>query len=225
MKLHSQVIGAGPPVVLTTGIGQSSSVWKSLADVLSNRFLVLRWDHRGHGRSTSTDNPADYSAHLAVADLISMIGGTGGSEENKAVLIGHSLGGYLSLRATLEVPQLVKALILIATGPGFRDATAREKWNEYARFISMDTGVHPEARRLSFHTDGLVMERLSSITVPTLVIVGSEDKRFIGAKNYLISKMPHAAGIEIYGAKHAVHTTHAAEVNDAICRFLADLPI
>jgi pimeloyl-ACP methyl ester carboxylesterase len=149
-----------------------------------------------------------------------MIERAGGRNDNQAVLIGHSLGGYLSLRAALQVPELTKALVLVSTGPGFRDEAAREQWNLYARSIPLDADVHPAARQMSLHSDSLVMDRLSSIVVPTLVIVGSEDRRFIGAKNYLLKKLPNSTGTEILGARHSVHQSHAIQVNEAISSFL-----
>jgi pimeloyl-ACP methyl ester carboxylesterase len=220
MNLYSQLLGRGTPVVLTAGIGQTSAVWDGLAGMLARRYTVLRWDYRGHGQSESTDNPSDYSTDLALADLIAMMDRAGTSEDNKAVLIGHSLGGYLSLRAAVEVPQLIKALVLIATGPGFRDDSAREKWNQFARSMRVDPGVHPEARRMSFQSDDRVMQALSSIAAPTLVIVGGDDTHFIGAKQYLVRKMPNAAGVEIAGARHSVHVTHSSQVSEAISGFL-----
>src|SRR5258708_37025985 len=101
-----------------------------------------------------------------------MIANGGGGADNPAVLIGHSLGGYLSLCVAVQYPQLVKALVLIATGPGFRDETAREQWNRYA--LSMDTGAdaHPAARQLGVNSDANVINGLGSIQVPVLVVVG-----------------------------------------------------
>lgn len=220
MNLFSQLLGNGPPVILTAGIGHTSAVWDDLTAALASRCTVLRWDYRGHGQSESTDNPADYSAELALADLIAMMSRAGTTEDNKAVLIGHSLGGYLSLRAAVEVPRLVKALVLIATGPGFKDEAAREKWNLLARSMRIEAGVHPEARRMSIQSDDRVMQALNSISVPTLVIVGGDDTHFISAKEYLLRKMPHAAALEIAGARHSVHVTHSGQVSDAISGFL-----
>jgi pimeloyl-ACP methyl ester carboxylesterase len=221
--LHSQSVGAGPPVVLSTGIGQSSSAWASLVGTLKDRYTVLSWDYRGHGRSSSSDNPADYNSQLALTDLNSMIERAGATPDNKCVLVGHSLGGYLSLRSAVEKPAVLKGLVLIATGPGFRDDAAREEWNVIARSLPVDDDVHLPARAMSFQSDNLVMERLSSIAVPTLVIVGSEDRRFIGAKNYMLRKIPLATGIEIEGAKHSVHTSHSMQVNEAVSNFLNEV--
>jgi pimeloyl-ACP methyl ester carboxylesterase len=193
-----------------------------LVGALRSRFTVLSWDYRGHGRSAAPDDPAHYGSQLATTDLISMIERAGGTEENKTVLIGHSLGGYLSLRAALEMPSLIKALILIATGPGFRDDAAREKWNLVARSMPLESGVHPAAREMSLQSDNRVMEKLNSIVVPTLVIVGSDDRRFLGARDYLVRKMPNATGVEIEGARHSVHTSHSTQVNEAISNFLEE---
>jgi len=149
-----------------------------------------------------------------------MIANAGGSADNPAVLIGHSLGGYLSLCAAAQYPQLVKALVLIATGPGFRDETARDQWNRFA--LSMDIGpdAHPAARQLGVHSDAAVMNGLREIQVPVLVIVGSEDRRFLAAKDYLAGRLPNASGLVIAGARHSVHTTHPGEVGRAILSFL-----
>jgi pimeloyl-ACP methyl ester carboxylesterase len=201
-------------------VGNTSGVWADIVRSLDGRASALCWDLRGHGQSGRSEDPKDYASHLAVADLTTMIAHAGGSPDNPAVLIGHSLGGYLSLRAAIQYPRLVKALVLIATGPGFRDETARDRWNQIA--LSMDLGcdAHPTARHLSVHSDAAVMSGLREIRVPALVIVGSEDRRFLAAKDYLASRMPNAAGLTIAGARHSVHKTHSGEVARAILSFL-----
>lgn len=220
MHLHFDIAGTGTPIVLTTGMGHTIEVWSVLARSLQQRARVLRWDHRGHGRSTHSNDPDDYSASLAVADLLSMLREAGGSAENPAILIGHSLGGYLSLCAAIAAPALVKGLVLIATGPGFRDDAAREKWNEYVMTMNAGDHVHPAALQLGLQTDGKLIEQLKSLTMPTLVIVGSEDHRFLGAKDYFVAKLAKASAVVIDGGKHSVHKTHPDQVDAAIQRFL-----
>ena len=73
---------------------------------------------------------------------------------------------------------------------------------------------------MSFQSDDRVMQALNSTAVPTLVIVGGEDTHFIGAKEYLVRKMPNAAGLEIAEARHSVHVTHSRQVSEAISGFL-----
>jgi pimeloyl-ACP methyl ester carboxylesterase len=220
VKLHFLLQGAGRPIIFTSGIGNTSSVWTDVVRSLDGRASTLCWDLRGHGQSERSPEPKDYTSQLAVGDLATMIANTGGSADNPAVLIGHSLGGYLSLCAAIQYPQLVGALVLIATGPGFRDETAREQWNRYA--LSMDLGVdaHPAARQLSVQSDGSVINGLGAIKVPALVIVGSEDRRFLAAKDYLASRIPNATGLVIAGGRHSVHRTHSDEIGRAILSFL-----
>ncbi len=50
----------------------------------------------------------------------------------RAVAAGHSLSGYLSLSMLLDHPDRIEALVLIDTGPGFREAEPRDQWNAMA---------------------------------------------------------------------------------------------
>jgi len=220
MQLHFLVQGAGRPIVFTSGIGNTSGVWADIVRSLNGCATALCWDLRGHGRSERSEDPKDYASTLAVADLAAMIANAGGSADNPAVLIGHSLGGYLSLCAAIRHPRLVKALVLIATGPGFRDETTREQWNRYALSMDLGADAHPAARQLGVHGDATVIDGLREIQVPALVIVGGEDRRFLAAKDYLVSRMPNATGLVIAGGRHSVHKTHSAEVGRAILSFL-----
>src|SRR5271167_2522961 len=97
MKLHFLVHGTGRPVVFTSGIGHTSSVWTDIVRSLHGSATVLCWDLRGHGQSERSENPKDYAPEFAVADLATLIANAGGSADNPAALVGHSLGGYLSL--------------------------------------------------------------------------------------------------------------------------------
>ncbi|HRE01405.1 MAG TPA: alpha/beta fold hydrolase, partial [Ilumatobacteraceae bacterium] len=50
------------------------------------------------------------------------------------VLVGHSLGGYLSLAYVASRPEAaVSGVVVLNTGPGFRDPVKREGWNERSR--------------------------------------------------------------------------------------------
>src|SRR3546814_18838223 len=51
----------------------------------------------------------------------------------RAVIGGLSLGGYMTLAFHLRHPGICRALMLFATGPGFKKDEAREQWNATAR--------------------------------------------------------------------------------------------
>jgi pimeloyl-ACP methyl ester carboxylesterase len=208
--------------VFTCGIGDTADVWSDIASHMSGQAKTLCWDLRGHGDSDRPDDPDQYQSEHAVSDLMSMISQVGGSLNNPVVLVGHSLGGYLSLKAALQSPNQIGALILIATGPGYRDTAAREEWNKFAVSMRLGDSVHPAASQLGVQNDGSVLSNLSSIRVPTLVIVGSHDRRFLAAKDYMVRKIPKATGIVIPDGRHSVHRTHPDLVGRAMLSFLRE---
>ena len=115
---------------------------------------------------------------------------------------------------------MVRALVLLSTGPGFRDETSRDKWNEYVCSMELGNRVNAHAKYMGLQSDASVLAGLTSIQIPTLVIVGREDRRFQGAKDYLVAKIAHATPVVIEGGRHSLHKTHSEEVNRAILNFL-----
>ncbi len=216
--LHRTTIGVGRPIVLTHGVGSSSATWDGLIPTLASNAAVTTWDLRGHGRSERPSDPACYSRDLALEDLRDVVESAVGSGES-ATLIGHSLGGYLSMALAITRPSLVGALVLIASGPGFRDPQAREKWNAGMDKVAASFDLPGFVAGVANQPDALVMDGLSTITAPTLVIVGERDTRYHGGCAYLERKLG-ATLVTIEGAGHMVQETHAKQVDAAIGGFL-----
>ncbi len=216
-NLNIEILGSGPSLVLTHGVGSSLETWGAQVPVLSQHYTVIRWDLRGHGNSERPEDPDCYSRDLALNDLQSIVESHNNGEQT--VLVGHSLGGYLSMALAITQPQLVKSLILIATGPGFRDPQARDKWNAGMEKMAESFDLPSYVTGIAAQPDALVMDRLEEIKVPTLLIVGERDKRYHGGCAYLERKLG-ATLVMIEGAGHMVHETHAQEVNQAIEAFL-----
>ena len=81
------------------------------------------------------EDPAAYSEALTVGDMVALLRHCG---IERAIIGGLSLGGYLSLAFHLAHPEMVGALMLFDTGPGFRNAEARRTWNERAQQRARD---------------------------------------------------------------------------------------
>lgn len=116
-RLRVVVAGEGPTVVLAHGIYMSVVEWSVLWDMLLARgYRVVAFDQRGHGASTigsdgiSTESMAgDYLAVLEAVDA------------HDAILLAHSMGGFLAIAAVLDVPgvaERLRGLILMSTFPG-----------------------------------------------------------------------------------------------------------
>jgi pimeloyl-ACP methyl ester carboxylesterase len=138
----------------------------------------------------------------------------------RAVLVGHSLGGYLSLAFHLAHPERVAGLVLIGTGPGYRKDDARAGWNDMvekrARSLKKkgaeSRGLVHAARGILAQRDGRVIDSLSSIRVPTLVLVGEHDQTFLAGSRYMAEKIPGAKLEVIAGAGHSPQESHSTEL-------------
>ena len=128
-RLYFEDDGAGLPVLLTHGFGASTGMWRGQVGAFKDRYRLVCWDMRGHGQTECPLDPAHYSQALTVDDMAALLDHL---QIDKAVVAGHSLGGFMSLAFNVSYPDRVKALVLQGCGPGYRRDAAREKWNERA---------------------------------------------------------------------------------------------
>jgi pimeloyl-ACP methyl ester carboxylesterase len=240
--IHYEVTGTGSPAVLLThGFGATSGMFAANLPAIASHHQVITWDIRGHGASDYPADPAYYHPDAALGDMAALLAHSG---QARAVLGGHSLGGYLSLDFALTFPDLVAGLVLIDTGPGFRNDDARDAWNRRAEgtaarltergLAAMGSSAelhgneHRDASGLiqaAMHTltqrDSHVLAGLPSIAVPTLVVVGSDDTPFLAAADYMAAKIPRARKVVIPGAGHAPNVEQPALFDAELRDFLA----
>ncbi len=103
--------GAGTPILCVHGLTANSRCWDVTVRPLIGRHRILAADLRGRGLS---DKPASgYSEEHHVSDLQSVITSL---ELERVVLLGHSLGGYVSLGLAARHPEKIAGLILMDAG-------------------------------------------------------------------------------------------------------------
>jgi pimeloyl-ACP methyl ester carboxylesterase len=108
--------GDGPAIVFSHGLFMDTEMFAPQVQALRDRYRCVTWDARGHGQTGNASAPFTYwDSANDVAALLSDLG------IEHAVLAGMSQGGFLSLRAALTNPALVRALILIDTQAGVED--------------------------------------------------------------------------------------------------------
>lgn len=229
----------GVPLLLTHGFGATGGMWDPNIDALSVDRPVIVWDQRGHGGSDAPEDMDRYSEQISVADMAAVLDAAGA---DRAVLGGMPLGGYLSLAFHLAHPQRVAALVLVDTGPGYRNDAARDKWNAWVerRAQRLERGEaltdmspelaqavhqHPEglpraARGVMAQKDARVITSLDSVTVPTLVVVGAQDTDFLASADYLALKIPGARKVVVDNAGHAANMDQPGAFNAAVREFL-----
>ena len=162
--------GFGSTIVFTHGWTDNRNAWDGVITNLDDQARCIAWSIRGHGKSFAPP-PGQYTRDHTLSDLKAVTD----MSEKKVILAGHSLGGYLSLAHCLLYPEEVEALILVGAGPGFRKKESINQWNssviESAKKLDLPEGSEATA----LHTDAWVIDGLSEIKVPTLVVVGEHD--------------------------------------------------
>ena len=222
-RLHVVTRGSGAPIVFLHGMGTSAATWNRCMELLEDRFTVVAPDLLGHGDSPAPDDPAEYTRDRTLVDVDDIVADLTG----RPVLVGHSLGGYLALAHAATRPDAARGVVVLNTGPGYRDAAKREEWNARSRRNAHRFGVPEQVTTMNLQEDSVVMDRLSEMTTPTLVLAGGDDRdEYTGAGQYLERKMPHARLVVVDGGGHSMHEdTHAAEVADLVAAFVDGLEI
>lgn len=244
VSIYCEAHGSGPALLLSHGYGATCRMWDGQIAAFAAHHRVIVWDMRGHGQSGDPAEPALYSQALSVGDMAAVLDACG---VDTAIVGGLSLGGVMSLAFHVAHPERVRALVLCDTGPGFRNPETRRQWNEraLARACELDEkgmaafrgggetrlGRHRSARGLAGAARGMLVQHTSDlidslpdIEVPTLVLVGSEDRHFLAAADYMAGKIPGAQKAVIPGAGHAANLDQPDEFNRAVAAFLAGLP-
>ncbi len=110
-RVHAQIMGSGPDLVLLHGSGSNlRDMTFSLAPKLAENYRVIIFDRPGHGYSSHL-NPAGASL-VEQADLLVRASNQLGAE--KPIVMGHSYGGAVALAWALHHPDALSALVPVA---------------------------------------------------------------------------------------------------------------
>jgi pimeloyl-ACP methyl ester carboxylesterase len=246
IEIDYEVSGSGPPVLLSHGYSATRRMWDGQHRAFKD-YQLISWSMRGHGQTESPGEPSKYSADLTVADMAALLRHVGAP---RAVIGGLSLGGYASLGFYLAHPEMVRALVICDSGPGYRNAEARTAWNQRAheraaelesrgldalsgrsREMREAMGEHRSAQGLAHAARGMlaqegsqVIDGLAGVQVPTLIIVGDQDQPFIAPCEYMAKKIPGARLEVIAGAGHSSNLDQPEAFNRVLRDFLDGLP-
>lgn len=224
--LHYESAGHGPAVVLIHGAGLDLRMWDEQFEILSNDFLVIRYDTRGFGRSAPASEPFSH-----VGDLETVLNEVGVSSVS---LVGLSLGGAIALNFALTHPDRIDRLLLV--GPAVPGAGAMpEEPDRFQRIVRLAAegrtsaavdewlaGPHmspamanpriaPTIRSLAMDNQrtwipgGILStpvapptaRRLHDVRAPTAVLVGARDDRSVRQQGTLVAERVPAARLTV----------------------------
>jgi len=203
--------GAGVPVVLLHGLGDTAATWSAFAALLDRPTIAF--DLRGHGASP---RPGSYTVDEMAGDVLAALG------DEPIDLIGHSMGGRVAAQVALRAPVrrlvLEEALVPPRSGPPLPDPNPPER---PAEPIDFDWAVVGPMRRALRATNPLWWQEIERLTTPALWLSGGP------ASHIEPSRMEEAAGampaatMRVIPAGHLIHTDAPGPFADAVLPFLA----
>ena len=224
---------AGPVVLLSNSLMSDHTMWDGNVPALADRYRVLRYDTRGHGRSGTTPGP--YSIDLLADDALALLDALA---IEKAHIVGLSMGGMIAQQLGARFPERVLSLALCDTASempprslweerfavarsqgvaGLVDATI-QRWFT-APFIARDPAAIEKVRRmiLATGTEGYIAcasavrdmaqtTMLLKIKAPTLILVGRQDPACTVEQATVLQRV--IGGAELIVLEEAAHLSN-----------------
>lgn len=218
VALNCQSLGEGPLLVMCHGLvfGSIATWYFTAAAKLAARFHVVLYDMRGHGKSELT--PSGYDLDTLACDLQGVIDHFRPSGDDGGVyLAGHSYGGLVALRHTLNFPAQVRKLALVDAplpasryvAPGMSGVHSREtlaqafplamrdkllqggrsarRWQERMEFLFLESSLREDVAAAGDVED----DALQQLGLPTLCLYG-RNSDCLAAGERLARLIPHA---------------------------------
>ena len=158
VELYWRTVGSGPLLVCCNGVGVSTFFWKYVTKHFRDRFTIVVWDYRGHGRSERSLDPhqADMSVGRHAEDLEHVL--TALDRVEPALVVGHSMGCQVALEHCRRYPERVRALVLMLGTAG----RALETFFDFKHSPVLFKAIHRALFRIGIHANEVVRPLLVS---------------------------------------------------------------
>lgn len=236
-----------PVLVLANSLGTTFRMWDEQAPALSERFRLLRYDHRGHGDSPVPPGP--YGMDDLGGDVLALLDRLG---VERFSFCGLSIGGMVGMWLASEAPERIERLVLCCTSARFDPAA----YNSRAKTVRAEgVGVIADAVLERWFTPALhesrldlvewsgrmlrgtpaegyagcceaigaadLSGRLAAISAPTLVISGADDPAApVEKAEFIRDSIPGASLVVVDGAAHLANVEQPEAVTRAILAHL-----
>jgi len=249
VAVHHRLEGPddAPVVMFANSLGTTLEMWDDQAGALADRYRVLRFDMRGHGRSPVPPGP--YTVDELTDDALALLDRLGIA---RVMFCGLSLGGAVGMTIAVRAPERLDRLVLCCTALEFAPAS---QWHDRAATVRADgmDGVAPagierwftpaapadtrarfDAMLRSQPPDGYaacceaiaaldLRGRLRGVRVPTLTIAGDDDPVTPPAKlDAIRAEIAGAGDAVIPGSRHIANAEHPAFFTHLLAGFLAE---
>ena len=229
-------------IIFIHGSGGSTYTWKDQLANLNLNYSVIAIDLPSHSK---TEEFSNLSLDLYVDVLKGLVENL---NLNEIILTGHSLGGAVTMDFYFKYPKKISALILIGTGARLRVSQnifnllqhnfqlfldqypsvfdRKTSKDIYKPVIDRVAETNPDVTLTDYNICDKfdIMDQVSEITLPVLLICGSEDQMTpVKYTNFLAERITSSVPVIIDGGTHWVYLEKPEAVNKAIDDFLSRL--
>ena len=239
IRIHYQVEGEGPPLVLQHGFTQSVKRWHlaGYVDALKPNYQLILVDARGHGASDKPHDPAAYALSLLVSDVVAVLDDL---RLNRAHFWGYSMGGWIGFGMVKYAPERVHALIIGGSDPYERrlPASSRTEGTSPEAFvdafltrINLDPATLPPVIREELFANDFqalaaaqqdrpsLEDILPAMTMPCLLYASDADPVYPKTRE-CAQHIPNATFISLTGLDHSAAFREAGLILPHITKFL-----
>jgi len=250
IEVNYVIEGSGPWLTMSHSLASNLTMWDEQAQLLSKKFKVLRYDTRGHGRSSAPPGP--YTLDQLAEDVHALFVALGINETH---WVGLSMGGMIGETFALKYPGVFQSMVLADT-TSRRPPGAAQMWGERIRlaqekgmaalvdstlerwFTAPYRNARPDVMaRIAEHIRTTpvagyagcsqaiaaidVMDRLKEIKCPVLIMVGEEDHGTPpAAARQIQENLPGSELLIIASAAHFSNVEQPEVFNRAMLGFL-----
>jgi len=248
-QLNAQVEGPehAPVLMLCNSLGTDLHMWDDQVKAVTERFRLVRYDRRGHGRSGAPKGP--YTMEMLGRDALAVMDGVGVQKVNWC---GLSMGGMVGMWLGANAPQRIDRLVLSNTSAHMAD---KQVWNDRIKTVRagglaaivdgtmerwFTKGFRERAPQaiarmkemmLKTPLEGYIgcgeavrdmdhREIIRKIAAPTLVIAGRHDPATtVEAGEFLRDRIP-GAQLAVLDAAHIANVEQPQAYTDTLLKFL-----
>ncbi len=247
------VQGSGPAIFLTHGVGAAEDAWRFIIPKLVDKFTVVTYDLRGHGKSPI--NSKDFNLDDLVLDLERVRENT---KIEKGHFVGHSLGGMISPAYARKYPGRVLSVGMLSTVAGRSAEDQKKVWNvitdlktkgvketlenltsrwftdefisKYPDLVSrrlnqvIDTDKDVFINVFKIYAETEMINWLNEIKSPCLLMTGENDGGCPPTHNKIMSKeIEHSKLVVLPKVKHSFLIEAPDQISDNLLSFINSL--